>query len=106
MSGSVNGLAHESMAAGSLPLIGIETQPAAIFFNMLYLAGVAATGGACVGANPARISPRFTSGACMKYCHTKPLRKFSVIKKVIPTSIPTTSVDTQSTFGLNASANP
>src|SRR5579859_8072025 len=50
--------------------------------------------------------PRCASGRFMNVSQTKPVRAFSAISMVIPTSIPITSVSYQSVRGLKASTNP
>lgn len=42
----------------------------------------------------------------MNQRQTRPLRKFSALKSVMPTLMPMTSVSTQLLLGLNASVNP
>src|SRR5215469_10471047 len=49
---------------------------------------------------------RCGSGFAMNQVHTLPLRWFSALSNVIPTSRPSVSVDTQLVSGLKASANP
>ena len=42
----------------------------------------------------------------MNQRQTRPLRKFSALKSVMPTLMPMTSVSVQPLLGLNASVNP
>src|SRR5438270_11969823 len=50
--------------------------------------------------------PRFASALFMNVSHTKPVRRFSAINKMIPVSIPITSESYQFFSGLNAFTNP
>src|SRR6266567_2304475 len=50
--------------------------------------------------------PRRASGLFMKVSQTKPVLKFSDINRMIPVSIPITSLSYQFLSGLNAFTNP
>src|SRR5437868_12662656 len=50
--------------------------------------------------------PRFASALFMNVSHTKPVRRFSAISKIIPVSIPITSESYQFFNGLNAFTKP
>src|ERR1035437_4511196 len=52
---------------------------------------------------PARSMARRTSGFFMNHFHTNPVRRFSALSRVIPTSMPITSGETHPLLGLKAS---
>src|ERR1700722_8761081 len=53
--------------------------------------------------SPAKSIARWTSGFFINHFHTNPLRRFSALSSVIPTSMPITLGATHPLLGLNAS---
>ena len=61
---------------------------------------------AFVSMNPARSIARRISGLAMNHDQTAPVRWFSAMSSVTPTSMPITDSATQPVCGLKASAKP